>query len=79
MKNPCNECLVVAACTSICPAKINYGTLVNGGMVRYRHYTRDNNDRFVQKTKAILVYYEDKSKQHHMDLHKISKRERGLL
>jgi hypothetical protein len=48
-------------------------------MVRYRHYVRDNNTRFIQKTKAILIYYEDRSKQHHEDLHKITKRERGLL
>lgn len=79
MKNPCNECLVTAACTRICDAKINYGTLVNGGEQRYRSYLRDNNIRFIQKTKAILVYYEDKSRQHRIDIHKITRRERGLL
>jgi L-lactate utilization protein LutB len=79
MKNPCNECLVSAACTQICDAKINYGTLVNVAAERYRQYMRNPNERFIQKTKAILGYYTHKSKQHHEDLHKITKRERGLL
>jgi len=29
MGNPCNECLVQACCSSICPSKENYTTFIN--------------------------------------------------
>jgi len=80
MKNPCSEeCLIIAACTEVCNAKINYGTLVECGTNRWRQYLINNgNPRFNQRTKAILKYYTDKFHIHSQDLRKISNRGKGL-
>jgi len=79
MKNPCKDCLVVAACTQLCPAKLNYGILVEGEAQRYRTYINNSHIRFAKRTKAIYKYYEDKTNQHSRDIAKITIRCRGLL
>ena len=79
MKNPCEQCLVSPACTALCPAKINYGTLIEGGVLRYGEYLRDPHIRFIQRTKAIYKYYKDKSYNHSSDIIKITTRSKGLL
>ena len=79
MKNPCKDCLVLAACTQLCPSKLNYGTLIEGGAQRYQTYINNSDIRFIKRTKAIYKYYKDKTDQHSCDIVSITKRSRGLL
>jgi hypothetical protein len=79
MKNPCEDCLVLAACTQLCPAKLNYGTLIEGGAERYQSYINKSNIRFIKRTKAMYKYYKNKVDQHSCDIARITTRSMGLL
>jgi len=80
MKNPCNECLVVAACTEPCNPKLSYGTQLHTGVRNYGSFlASDSNPRFRQRTKAILKYYNDKNMANTEDLIKINRRKNGQL
>ena len=61
MKNPCqNNCLIIAACTELCPEKINYGYFINGKVrmsrANIRHYTFSGGD--LKKIERINNAYE---------------------
>lgn len=83
MKNPCEEnCLIVAACTELCPQKINYGILVTGALYRYREYVSKltmQDRRKDQRILKIAELYEKKSIVHARNVTKISNRGKGLL
>ena len=81
MKNPCqNNCLIIAACTELCPKKIRYGYFINGKVrksrANVRHYTISGDPKQI---KRINNAYEKESMIHFADIGKIERRLRGLL
>jgi hypothetical protein len=83
MKNPCEDnCLIVAACTHLCPQKINYGNLVTGAVRRHREYVSkiDITDRRkFQRILKMAKLYEKKSIIHSQDVTKVHHRSKGQL
>ena len=81
MKNPCqNNCLIIAACTELCPEKINYGYFINGKVRKYRSHIRNYRIYGVpKKIVRISNLYEKDSQIHFADVGKIERRLRGLL
>ena len=77
MKNPCHNCLIVAACTDVCQQKTWYGIMLNGKVKRYRQYVRDF-PRDQGLTNA-MNHYEKESQKHFRQIGNIVRREEGLL
>lgn len=46
MENPCDKCLIKVICNSLCPEKINYGTLL-----------REKFSSHLSITKTIMKFY----------------------
>ena len=76
MKNPCNECLVRAACSMVCWSKQNYGTLLKNATESHREYffqkPRD------QSIKSMYQYYKKIQRDHFEDVVRINTKQRDI-
>lgn len=78
MKDPCDDCLVVAGCTQICPKKENYETLISQAVQNYRRFQpNEMSPRFRQRHANLLKHYHNKSTKHYLSLRKINTRRSG--